>query len=71
MRLIDKKRRRVQEFVPIFHGTNNDNMMIKLPDQTTTYNCKTTSWTTVAQAIKYKISPIKIAASNLIDESGL
>jgi hypothetical protein len=60
-----------KNFIPIFHGTTNDNMMIRLHDQTTVYNCRSVTQIAAAQAIKYKVSPIKIAAIKLIDESGL
>jgi hypothetical protein len=46
-------------------------MMIRLHDQTTAYNCRSISQTKAAQAIKYEVSPIKIAATKLIVESGL
>jgi hypothetical protein len=46
-------------------------MIIILDDQTTTYNCRSISRTAAAQAIKYEVSQIKLAATTLIDESGL
>jgi hypothetical protein len=46
-------------------------MIIILHDQAAAYNCRSISWTVVAQAIKYEISLIKIAATKLIDESDL
>jgi hypothetical protein len=60
-----------KNFVPIFYGTDIENMIIILDDQTTTYNCRSISRTAAAQAIKYEVSPIKLAATTLIDESGL
>jgi hypothetical protein len=50
---------------------NNDNMMIRLYDQTSAYNCGSISITAADQAIKYEVSPIKITSTKLIDESGL
>jgi hypothetical protein len=58
--------RRCPECIPIFHGTNIDNMIIILHDQTTAYNCRSISWIAAAQAIKYKVSPIK-NSSNKVD----
>jgi hypothetical protein len=46
-------------------------MIIILHDQTAAYNCRSISRTAAAQAIKYEVSPNKIAATKLIDESGL
>jgi hypothetical protein len=60
-----------KNFVSIFHGTNNDNMIIILHDQTTTYNCRSISRTIAVQAIEHEISPTKIAGIKLIDESDL
>jgi hypothetical protein len=31
------------DFVSIFHGMNNNNMIIILDDQTTAYNCRSIS----------------------------
>jgi hypothetical protein len=46
-------------------------MIIILDDQTTAYNCRSISQIVEDQAIKYEVSPIKIAATKLIAESGL
>jgi hypothetical protein len=46
-------------------------MIIILDDPTIAYNCRSISQTAAAQAIKYEVSPIKIAATTLIDEFGL
>jgi hypothetical protein len=46
-------------------------MIIILHNQIATYNCRSISQTTAAQAIKYDVSPNKIAATKFIDESGL
>jgi hypothetical protein len=46
-------------------------MTIILHDQTAAYNCRSISRIAAAQAIKYEVSPIKIATTKLIDESGL
>jgi hypothetical protein len=57
--------------IPIFQGVNSDNMMIKLHHQTTACNCRSISCTTATQAIRYEVSPIKIVATKLINESYL
>jgi hypothetical protein len=46
-------------------------MIIIFHDQRAAYNCKSISQIAVAQAIKYEVSPTKIAATKLIDEFGL
>jgi hypothetical protein len=45
--------------------------MIRHHDQTVAYNCRSISGTAAAQAIKYDVLPTKVAATKMIDESGL